>query len=122
MMEAASTSETLVNFCQTTRRYNPEDSHLLGKRSLERPRRRCGIILRWSFGRWVVNMRKGYGNGSRSCPIAGGVEPSGLGMILLVMKLEITLCCCTVPVNSDVKYVALNGSQHVLDMVARESK
>jgi hypothetical protein len=28
MMEAASTSETLVNFCQTTRRYNPEDSHL----------------------------------------------------------------------------------------------
>jgi hypothetical protein len=29
MMEAASTSETLINFCQTTRRYNPEDSHLL---------------------------------------------------------------------------------------------
>jgi hypothetical protein len=28
MMEAARTSETLVNFCQTTRRYNPEDSHL----------------------------------------------------------------------------------------------
>jgi hypothetical protein len=28
MMEAASTSETLVNFCQTTRRNNPEDSHL----------------------------------------------------------------------------------------------
>jgi hypothetical protein len=28
MMEAATTSETLVNFYQTTRRYNPEDSHL----------------------------------------------------------------------------------------------
>jgi hypothetical protein len=28
MMEAARTSETLVNFCQTTKRYNPEDSHL----------------------------------------------------------------------------------------------
>jgi hypothetical protein len=28
MMEAASTSETLVNFYQTTRRYNPDDSHL----------------------------------------------------------------------------------------------
>jgi hypothetical protein len=28
MMEAASTSETSVNFFQTTRRYNPEDSHL----------------------------------------------------------------------------------------------
>jgi hypothetical protein len=29
MMEAARTSETLVNFYQTTRRYNPEDSHLV---------------------------------------------------------------------------------------------
>jgi hypothetical protein len=29
MMEAARTSETSVNFYQTTRRYNPEDSHLL---------------------------------------------------------------------------------------------
>jgi hypothetical protein len=28
MMEAANTSETLVNVYQTTRRYNPEDSHL----------------------------------------------------------------------------------------------
>jgi hypothetical protein len=28
MMEAAGISETLVNFYQTTRRYNPEDSHL----------------------------------------------------------------------------------------------
>jgi hypothetical protein len=28
MMEAASTSETSVNFYRTTRRYNPEDNHL----------------------------------------------------------------------------------------------
>jgi hypothetical protein len=28
MMEATRTSETLVNFYQSTRRYNPEDSHL----------------------------------------------------------------------------------------------
>jgi hypothetical protein len=28
MMEAARSSETLLNFYQTTRRYNPEDSHL----------------------------------------------------------------------------------------------
>jgi hypothetical protein len=28
MMEAARTSETLVNFYQTTRRFNPEDSNL----------------------------------------------------------------------------------------------
>jgi hypothetical protein len=31
-MEAARTSETLVNFYQTTRRYNPEDSHLRTQR------------------------------------------------------------------------------------------
>jgi hypothetical protein len=30
MMEAASTSETSVKFYQTTRRNNPEDSHLQG--------------------------------------------------------------------------------------------
>jgi hypothetical protein len=28
MMEAARSSETMVNFYQTTRRYNPEDSNL----------------------------------------------------------------------------------------------
>jgi hypothetical protein len=28
MMEAAGISETVVNFYQTTRRYNPEESHL----------------------------------------------------------------------------------------------
>jgi hypothetical protein len=32
MMEAARTSETLVNFYQTTRRYNSKDSHLLTNR------------------------------------------------------------------------------------------
>jgi hypothetical protein len=29
MLEVVSTSETLVNICQTTRRIIPEDSHLL---------------------------------------------------------------------------------------------
>jgi hypothetical protein len=33
MMEAASTSETSVNVYQTTRRNNPEDSHLHSRRS-----------------------------------------------------------------------------------------
>jgi hypothetical protein len=32
MMEAASTSETSVNFYQTTRRNIPEDSHLQNRR------------------------------------------------------------------------------------------
>jgi hypothetical protein len=32
MMEAVSTSETLVNFCETTRRNIPEDSHLYTRR------------------------------------------------------------------------------------------
>jgi hypothetical protein len=32
MIEAASTSETSVNFYQATRRYNPEDSHLAAVR------------------------------------------------------------------------------------------
>jgi hypothetical protein len=36
MMEAARTSETLLNFYQTTRRYNPEDSHLLTQMLLGR--------------------------------------------------------------------------------------
>jgi hypothetical protein len=36
MMEAARTSETLVNFYQTTRHYNPENSNLQKKSSLQR--------------------------------------------------------------------------------------
>jgi hypothetical protein len=32
MMEAINTSETSVNFYQTTRRNNPEDSHLYTRR------------------------------------------------------------------------------------------
>jgi hypothetical protein len=35
IMEAVSTSETSVNFCQTTQCYNPEDSHLHAQISLE---------------------------------------------------------------------------------------
>jgi hypothetical protein len=35
MMEAARSSETLVNFYQITRRYNPEDSYLLDYQRFE---------------------------------------------------------------------------------------
>jgi hypothetical protein len=56
MMEATSTSETLVNFYQTTRRYNPEDSHLPICRALDssRSKRTCSLAcktalqLRWA--------------------------------------------------------------------------
>jgi hypothetical protein len=37
MMEAARTSETLVNFYQTTQSYNPEDSHLRSYNIYGRP-------------------------------------------------------------------------------------
>jgi hypothetical protein len=40
MMEIASTSETSVNFYQTTRRYNPDDGHLQHK---GRRRAACGL-------------------------------------------------------------------------------
>jgi hypothetical protein len=35
MMEAAWTSEMLVNIYQTTRRYNPEDSHVFLELSIK---------------------------------------------------------------------------------------
>jgi hypothetical protein len=35
MMEAARTAETLVNFHQATRRYNPEDSHTHRRENLK---------------------------------------------------------------------------------------
>jgi hypothetical protein len=35
MMEATRTSETLVNFYQTTWRYNPEDNHLQSASGLQ---------------------------------------------------------------------------------------
>jgi hypothetical protein len=44
MMEAARTYETLVNFYQTTRRYNPEDSHLSTHR---RENLKSYLILCW---------------------------------------------------------------------------
>jgi hypothetical protein len=44
MMEAARTSETLVNFYQTTRRYNPEDSHLHSRRRQNLKSYLCNMI------------------------------------------------------------------------------
>jgi hypothetical protein len=43
-MEAARTSETLVNFYQNTRRYNPQDSHLRTHRS-ENLKSHCFIFV-----------------------------------------------------------------------------
>jgi hypothetical protein len=46
MMEAASISETSVNFYQTTRRNNPEDSHLQGIRYLSKSS--MSIVVFWA--------------------------------------------------------------------------
>jgi hypothetical protein len=51
MMEAARTSETLVNFYQTTRRYNPEDSHIHGRYLIEI---KLGITMKTSQAHIMV--------------------------------------------------------------------
>jgi hypothetical protein len=57
MMEAARTSETLVNFYQTTRRYNPEDSHLRTHR-LENLKSYLRMVqFKWMTGRRERNKR-----------------------------------------------------------------
>jgi hypothetical protein len=50
MMEAARTSETLVNFYQTTRRYNPEDSRL-------RPHRRENLKSYFALSKLYIGIR-----------------------------------------------------------------
>jgi hypothetical protein len=45
-MEAASTSETSVNFYQTTWRYNPEDSHLHTRRRENPKFHKTSVLLR----------------------------------------------------------------------------
>jgi hypothetical protein len=49
MMEAVRTSETLVNFCQSTRPYNPEDNHFRTHRRENLKSYKYLIVLRWSF-------------------------------------------------------------------------
>jgi hypothetical protein len=57
MMEAARTSETLVNFYQTTRRYNPEDGHL-------RTQRRENLKSYIGVSRWKIMAPDRVGRGS----------------------------------------------------------
>jgi hypothetical protein len=49
MMEAVSTSQTSVNFYQTTRRNNPEDSHLRSLSCSQEPALHVAVcfFLRW---------------------------------------------------------------------------
>jgi hypothetical protein len=49
MMEAASTSRTLVNFYQTTRRYNPEYSHLFSGKIETRKMKWMGHVDAWEI-------------------------------------------------------------------------
>jgi c-di-GMP-related signal transduction protein len=54
MMEAASTSETSVNFYQTTRRNNQEDNHLYTRR---RENLKSHITKRWGSKKCIQNFR-----------------------------------------------------------------
>jgi hypothetical protein len=51
MMEVARNSETLVNFYQIIRRYNPEDSHLRTQRreNLKSYYKLINYIIQWSI-------------------------------------------------------------------------
>jgi hypothetical protein len=57
MMEAARTSETSVNFYQTTQCYNPEDSHLQELKLLEK----------FENGESATELAKQYGVGLSDC-------------------------------------------------------
>jgi hypothetical protein len=59
MMEAVRTSETLVNFYQTTQRYNPEDSHLRACIIFRRWENLGPSHLRWSFQGRVESQKWG---------------------------------------------------------------
>jgi hypothetical protein len=73
MMEAARTSETLVKFYQTTRRYNPEDSHVRThrhenlksyNRSLEHTITTCQLQIRSSrFSPGKISLKPLVGSG-----------------------------------------------------------
>jgi hypothetical protein len=60
MMEAARTSETLADFYQTTRRYNPEDSHL---RTHRRENIKSYLILKHS-GRLQIKVKSKFSSQS----------------------------------------------------------
>jgi hypothetical protein len=61
MMEAASTSETLVNFYQTTWRYNPEDSHLHNAMMLESfPSRRQSSATLRSYSHFTLFIQNSF--------------------------------------------------------------
>jgi hypothetical protein len=45
MMDAASASEALVNFCQTTRHYSPEDSHLIYQIWIDSNRKYSSVLF-----------------------------------------------------------------------------
>jgi hypothetical protein len=67
MMEAARTSETLINFYQTTRCYNPEDSHLHTHRreNLKSylPNRNSNLrYLEYKAGEQTATFDRCYGN------------------------------------------------------------
>jgi hypothetical protein len=76
MMEAASTSETSVKFFQTTRRNNPEESHLHTRH------------------RENLKSLKGYMfNGASKKPLAYGVMTYGQSLIAAMLEWYVSAIC-----------------------------
>jgi hypothetical protein len=85
MMEAARTSETLVNFYQAIRRYNPEDTHLLGAILVSNIARHevpeQAVIPYRQAGRqavipcYEVNLRSSNILTDPGCPAAAAIDP-----------------------------------------------
>jgi hypothetical protein len=86
MMEAARTSKTLVNFYQTTRRYNPEDSHL---RTLRRENLKSYLYQLVQY----ITITCSYNSQCRYCILS-----MGLSLLLMLLgknrpRFECVLLC-----------------------------
>jgi hypothetical protein len=87
MMEAASTSETSVNFYQTTRRNNPEDSHLQTRHCYQ-VSRKGWVFGKAYFGPLTTRLDKGVKYGPPFCTIVG-VKST---LTLYVTTLPLRVC------------------------------
>jgi hypothetical protein len=91
MMQAVNTSETPVNFYETTQRYNPEDSHLYTRReNLKASLLSDHFILQVRFTwevltLWLRTESPGFesrhGRNFSLCRTDSGAHPTGIGVL-----------------------------------------